>query len=316
MMKRTRIGHCLFLGCLLSTMLGCSIQSRDADELMLRDPRTITIYHGDGSGVASWDTVIADMVSAKAVLIGEMHGHELGLGVAAELFDDILQADDDAVLSMEFYERDEQIAVDDYLASVTDRKGFDKASGRSKGNNPAWHQHMVDAAKAASRPVIASNAPRRYTKLARTGDFDALRQLNTRQRAMFDIPNELRTDTAYRDRFYDAMSGMAEHGGEEMIHGFYRSQALWDRTMATSIAKATRLGSPVVHMVGYFHIQFGTEPGGSGLVDDLRELLAPDDKIVTFVMLDRSDKPVVEEDLGIADYVIYVGTDDEEPEAD
>ncbi|MBL4591314.1 MAG: ChaN family lipoprotein [Phycisphaerales bacterium] len=295
-----------------TTLIGCSTPTRDSKDVMVQAPRSVTIYHGDGSGVASWESVVADMATAKAVLIGEMHGHELGLAVAAEMFDDILESNPDAMLSMEFYERDDQLAIDDYLAGITDRKGFEKASGRTKGNNPPGHEQMVEAAKNAARPIIAANAPRRYTKLARTDGYNALRLLNDRQRVLFDIPPSIRTETDYRERFYDVMSAMAQHGGEEMIHGFYRSQSLWDRTMASSIAKGARTGSPVVHMVGYFHTQFGTEPGGSGLVDDLREMLQPDDKIVTFVMLDRADQPVVDEDLGIADYVIYVGTDDEE----
>jgi uncharacterized iron-regulated protein len=295
------------------TMIGCSTPKVVVDPGQMRiDSRAVTIRHGDGSGEALWDAVIADMASAKAVLIGEMHGHELGLAVAAELFDDLVKANDQTSLSMEFYERDEQLAIDDYLAGITDRTAFEKASNRSKGNNPPGHEQMVETAKAANRSVTAANAPRRYTKIARKEGFDSLRELNDRQKDLFNIPPSLRMDTAYKDRFFDAMSGMAAHGGDEMIKGFYRSQTLWDRTMATSIARAAWQGSPVVHMVGYFHIQFGTEPGGSGLVDDLYELLAPGDRVVTFVMLDRSDQPIVEDDLGIADYVIYVGTDEEE----
>ncbi len=301
------------LGIAALAMLGCSSPKVGSDHGQLDiESRSVTIRHGDGSGVAAWDDVVADMASAKVVLIGEMHGHPLGLAVAAELFDDILEVSPLAALSMEFYERDDQLAIDDYLAGITDREAFEKAAHRSKGNNPPGHIQMIDAAKAANRPVIAANSPRRYTSIARKEGYDALRQLNDRQRVLFEIPPTLREDTDYRERFFEIMGGMAEHGDEEIIKGFFRSQSLWDRTMASSIADATRVNRPVVHMVGYFHSQFGTQPGGSGLVDDLREMIQPDDKIVTFVMLDRSDQPIVEDDLGIADYVIYVGTDEEE----
>lgn len=299
----------------LLVMVGCSTPSQRSpatnNALPAIDARAVTIRHGDGSGAADWNSVVADMASSKAVLIGEMHGHELGLAVAADLFEDILTDNPLAVLSMEFYERDEQVALDDYLAGVSDRDAFRKAANRTESNNPPGHERMVNSAKQASRPVIASNAPRRYTKLARTDGYEALSTLTPLQRSLFDIPPQLRIESAYHERFYEAMGGMASHGGDEMMKGFFRSQALWDRTMASSIARAGLLGSPVVHVVGYFHIQFGSEPGGSGLVDDLRSMYQPDDKIVTIIMLDRADQPLVDEDLNIADYVVYVGTGDD-----
>ena len=310
-MRNRTLGTFLVLAGTLS-MLGCSASNQRSDAGAMTTPaidgRAVTIRHGDGSGVADWNSVVADMASSRAVLIGEMHGHELGLAVAADLFEDILTENPRALLSMEFYERDEQIALDDYLGGVTDRDGFLKAANRTESNNPLGHERMVMAAKQASRPVIASNAPRRYTKLARTQGYETLRSLTPVQRSLFDIPLTLRTESAYHERFYDAMGGMAAHGGDEMMKGFFRSQALWDRTMATSIARAGLLGSPVVHVVGYFHIQFGSEPGGSGLIDDLREMYQPGERIVTIIMLDRVDQAVVEEDLNIADYVVYVGS--------
>jgi uncharacterized iron-regulated protein len=312
-MKTPNLRTILVLAGALS-MLGCSAATPRADDSVMTTPavdgRAVTIRHGDGSGTADWDSVVADMASAKAVLIGEMHGHELGLAVGADLFEDIVGANPLAILSMEFYERDEQVALDDYLAGITDREQFLAASGRTASNNPPAHERMVQTAKNAGRPVIAANSPRRYTKLARTDGYEALRSLTDRQRVLFDIPPYLRTESAYHDRFYEAMGGMASHGGEEMMRGFFRSQALWDRTMATSIAHAGLRGRPVVHVVGYFHIQFAAETGGSGLVDDLRSMYADDEKIVTIIMLDRVDQEILEEDLHIADYVVYVGSDE------
>lgn len=313
-MMNTKLGTILILGGTLC-MLGCSTANQRSPGTTMAAPaadvRGVTIRHADGSGTADWDSVIADMASSKAVLIGEMHGHELGLAVAADLFEDVLHANPLTILSMEFYERDEQVPLDDYLASVTDREAFLKAAGRTASNNPPGHERMVLAAKDAGRPVIAANAPRRYTKLARTDGYEALRTMTDRQRVLFDIPPNLRMQSAYHDRFYEAMGGMASHGGEEMMRGFFRSQALWDRTMAASIARAGLLGGPVVHVVGYFHIQFAGEPGGSGLVDDLREMYQQDEKITTIIMLDRADQPVVAEDLNIADYIVYVGSEDD-----
>lgn len=272
--------------------------------------RSVTILRGDGSGAVAWGDVVDELAGADVVLFGEVHGHRLGNAVQQELFEDVLVERPRAILSMEFYERDQQVALDDYLASVTDRAGFEKASDRNAGNNPPGHARMVEACREARRPVIASNAPRRYVRLARTEGFDRLASMTPEVRRLFEVPDATPVG-AYRDRFVEAMGTMAAHGGDEMIEGFMRSQTLWDATMAQSIVDGLRQGSPVVHVVGFFHVQFGDEPGGSGLVDQIRARAPEALKIVTLITLAAESADVRDEDVGIADFVVYVGEDSE-----
>lgn len=292
-------------------LTGCSTQTREEQTQALRDStrtaaRGVTILAGDGSGQVSWSDAVAKMASADVVLMGEVHSHELGNAVQQEMFEDILTANPSAVLSMEFYERDEQVALDDYLAGITDREAFEKAADRNPGNNPWAHARMIDASKEAGRPVIAANAPRRYVRLARSEGYERLGQLNENQRALVEIPTSV-PDGAYRDRFVDAMGGMASHGGEEMINGFLRSQTVWDATMAQSIVDAFADGTPVVHVVGFFHAQFPFEAGSSGLVDQLRQRSDRPLNIVTCITLPASHEAIQGDDLNIADFVVYVG---------
>lgn len=292
-------------------LTGCSTQTREEQAQALRDStrsqaRGVTILAGDGSGSVSWSDAVAKMASADVVLMGEVHNHELGNAVQQEMFEDILTANPRAVLSMEFYERDEQVALDDYLSGITDREAFEKAADRNPGNNPWAHARMIDASKEAGRPVVASNAPRRYVRLARTEGYERLEQLNDNQRALVEIPTSV-PEGAYRDRFVDAMGGMASHGGEEMINSFLRSQTVWDATMAQSIVDAFADGTPVVHIVGYFHAQFPFEAGSSGLVDQLRQRTDRPLNIVTCITLPASHEAIQGDDLNIADFVVYVG---------
>ena len=296
-------------------LTGCTTQTREEKAQVARDSlrneaRSVTILHGDGSGTAAWSDVIAKMSDADVVLMGEVHSHDLGNAVQQEMFEDILTANPNTALSMEFYERDDQLEIDDYLTGVTNREAFDKATFRTKGNYPPAHVRMIDAAKEASRPVIASNAPRRYVKLARTDGFERLSELNPAQRALVEIPDAT-PQGAYRDRFIEAMGGMATHGGEEMIEGFLRSQTVWDATMAQSIIDAMNPQGPVVHIVGYFHAQFPFELGSSGLVDQLRSRRSRTLNIVTCITLPASQDELQEEDLNIADFVVYVGEPEE-----
>lgn len=306
----------LLTTCALAALLtGCTTQTREEQAQALREStrtqaRSVTILSGDGSGAATWSQAIQKMAAADVVLMGEVHGHELGNAVQQEMFEDILVANPSALLAMEFYERDDQVALDDYLAGITDREAFEKAADRNEGNNPWAHARMIDASKEAGRPVIAANAPRRYVRLARMKGFDRLRELNEHQRALVEIPDHT-PQGAYRDRFIDAMGGMATHGGEEMIESFLRSQSTWDATMAQSIVDAFEDGTPVVLVVGFFHAQFPFEPGSSELVDQLRKRAGRDISVVTCITLPATHDEIQDDDRNIADYVVYVGAQEQ-----
>ena len=113
----------------LIAQTGCRAQKREPEPVR---PRTVPIFAGDASGVVPWDRVADVCADSAVVLIGEVHGHPLGLEIAAELFDDILERSPGAVLSMEFYERDHQGALDDYGAGIIDAEQFDKSSFRTR----------------------------------------------------------------------------------------------------------------------------------------------------------------------------------------
>ncbi|HVZ93846.1 MAG TPA: ChaN family lipoprotein [Phycisphaerales bacterium] len=180
------------------------------------DPRALTI-HLAGGGIQGtsigWSELVERAAGADVVLIGETHGQPLGLAFAAALWEDALKSAGDsskAALSLEFFERDEQAALDDYGMGITDDAAFRKAANRNEGNYPPGHAAMVDAAKSAKRPVIASNAPRRYVKLARTEGFERLSALSEEQKRLFDQPESL-TEGRYRDEFMKMMGDMDGH---------------------------------------------------------------------------------------------------------
>jgi uncharacterized iron-regulated protein len=48
----------------------------------------------------------------------------------------VLSKADKAALALEFFERDEQTRLDEYLAGVTDEAAFKKRTARTDGNYP------------------------------------------------------------------------------------------------------------------------------------------------------------------------------------
>ncbi len=284
------------------------------------DPTQLTMFDGASGQRITWSEVIERAAGADVVFIGEMHGHPTGLAAAAALFDEVVAIEPhSAALSLEFFERDEQTAIDDYLTGVTDEEGFRKASGRTDGNYPPGHRAMVEVAKSAGAPVYAANAPRRYVRLARTDGFERLEELTPEQRRLFVIPDEL-SEGAYRERFFEVMGGMRGHSDDEdselteeeraakekahqeMILSFFRSQNLWDSTMAETIVWALEdERRPVVHVIGQFHTDFA-----GGTLERVRAM-SPDARILTISMVNTAAPGMRTEDEGRADVLIHVG---------
>ncbi|MEX2219115.1 MAG: ChaN family lipoprotein [Phycisphaerales bacterium] len=274
------------------------------------DPRSVVAVDGRTGAAVGWEELVSAASECEALIIGENHGHPLGLAGAAALFDDVLGRADGAVLSMEFFERDEQPRLDDYLAGLTDERTFRQRTRRTASSYPDGHRQMVEAAKRAGRPVIAANAPRPYVTAARKESYERLLALTPEQRRLFRVPDVL-PEGRYAEDFRRIMS--RDEGTDGEAHGepdederarldaMFRSQSLWDWTMAESIARAAADCRPVVHVVGRFHSDFG-----GGLVQAL-ERLRPGVRVVTVSVVDEWSGSLREEDRGRADFVVYVG---------
>lgn len=289
-----------------------------------RDPRALTVYSGASGDAVAWDALVSAASESDHIIVGENHGHPLGLAFASALFGDLLPRTDHAALSMEFFERDEQSDLDDYLGGLVDEKTFREQTRRTRGNYPPGHRDMVEAAKAADRPVIAANSPRQYAKAARTDSYDRLLKLTAEQQRLFRIPDAVPTGR-YADDFRKIMSRAPEDHSEppadpearakaqaqaeakakedaQRVESFFRAQSLWDWTMADSLARAAAAGNrPILHVVGRFHSDHR-----GGLVQAL-EKLRPGDRIITVSVVDHWSETLREEDRGRADYVVYVG---------
>jgi uncharacterized iron-regulated protein len=304
------LGRVLAVLALAAACSGCAAV-RPAAGAAEPDPRGVLVFSGEDGVFIGWDELVSAAAERDVVIVGENHGHALGLAAAAALWEDVLAFADDAALSLEFFGRDDQSRLDDYLAGLNDEAAFRRRTGRVAGNYPAQHHQMVEAAKAAGRPVHASNAPRTAVRVASRSGFEALEGLTAEQRRLFRVPDAL-PEGRYRDEFEDLMrdSFAAAHGvevedpeaQERMVQGMLRAQSLWDWTMAESIARALEAGQrPVVHIVGRFHSDFG-----GGLVQAL-ERLSPGARVMTISMVPMWSDSLREEDAGRATVVVYVG---------
>lgn len=316
-LQTVTLAAALAAGC-AGAFVGCDAErsaTRGGSGAVVRDQaaRTLPVFRGDGTRVGFEDVVEAAS-EAEVVIIGENHGHETGLAWAAVLFDEVLARSiqsGGAALGMEFFERDEQTRLDDYLLGLTDEAAFRKRTARSDSNYPDGHRRMVEAAKAAGRPVIAANTTWEVVRYLRGKEYDALSSLTAEQRRLFRVP-EAPASAAYRQRFDEVMSGQDEPKTDaerieraERLDGAFRAQQLWDWTMADSVVGALNAGArPVVQVVGRFHADFD-----GGIVQAV-EAIRPGTRVVVISVVDEhspAGSGLREEDRGRADFVAYVG---------
>ncbi len=312
-MNRTILAIFALAASMLSSCAGRPLPEPAAVGVPNEHSRAVAIFETRG-GPVSWADLVGASQEADVVILGEQHGNPTGLSAAAALWRDLLAAspaNGRTALALEFFERDEQSRLDDFLSGLSDERTLVRRTGRDAagsptGNWPPGHRDMVIAARDAGRPVVAANAPRPYVRLARRSGFEALRSLTVEQQRLFRVPDAPPTGR-YRADFDLFMNGGPPMNADEQAStdATFRAQSLWDWTMAESVAAASAAGHrPVVLVVGQFHTDFD-----GGLVQALR-LLRPSARIVTASFRSETAHDaaaLAEEDRGRADFVIGTG---------
>lgn len=247
-------------------------------------------------------TELADRIVKTDVLFwGEEHndtiGHILQLKMLKMLNE---RYTGKLVLSMEMFETDCQVLLDEYLGGFISEEKFVKEA--RAWNNYADYRPMVEYAKEQKMPVIAANSPRRYNSLMSKRGPKTLDSLGASSKALIaKLPVYAPKTGAYYQKFVNIM------GGEGNIHSpnMFASQCLWDATMAKSIDRAVannKKDGLVMHLCGRFH-----SDEYLGTVSQLQRK-DKDLKIITISCFPADDfaKPDYETYEKLADYVILI----------
>jgi len=229
------------------------------------------IYKPDGQP-ATLEDIVTALARVEVVFVGESHDDP----GAHALQRDLLQAayarygastaaeKRQIVLSLEMFERDVQLVLDEYLAGLIPESQF-LACSRPWNNYQHDYRPLVEFAKAHHLPVIAANPPRRYVNLVGREGRDALKKLSQPARALLPpLPYGV-ASADYESKFRRVMSRMhsPEGGdGERQMANLSRlldAQSLWDAGMAHAIAEALAQvpRALVVHLNGRFHSEEG-----------------------------------------------------------
>ncbi|MET0463222.1 MAG: ChaN family lipoprotein [Chitinophagaceae bacterium] len=223
------------------------------------------IYDTKSKKTISITDLVGSVKDANVLFFGEEHNDSIGHRLQDTLYRSLLSQYGTVTLSMEMFERDCQLVLDEYLQSlITDDRLVKE--GRA-WNNYKDYRPMVNTAKEQKQKVIAANAPRRYVNMTSRKGLKSLDSLSKAAKVYFaKLPLDT-TNAPYHEKFTGIM------GGRQTSSNVYYAQTMWDATMAESIYKYWKKNknTKVFHLNGRFHT---------------------DDQLGTFTQLQRSNKKI------------------------
>lgn len=207
------------------------------------------IYDTRQKRVIDINQLITGLKNADIVVFGEEHNDPAGHYIQLELLKNLYVANNQLLtLSLEMFETDVQLVLDEYLRGHISEKSFIKDCRAWKNYDD--YKPLIGFAKINKLQVVAANAPARYTNLVTRNGLQALDPLLADSKKW--LP-PLPVDTAMGKYYDNFKSAMGEHGMGSMH--LYQSQNLWDATMAYSIQKQLKKlpESKIFHINGRFH---------------------------------------------------------------
>ena len=210
------------------------------------------IYDTHAKQIITLDKIVTDMADADVLFFGEEHNDSAGHYLENKIFRALhSQYADKVVLSMEMFETDGQLVLNEYLGGTIDEARFSRDI--RLWSNYKDYRPMIEYAKQNKIRVIAANPPRRYVNLVSRRGMRSLDSLSKDAKKFLPpLPYDTLTGR-YREKFIEIMKGGP--GGNNP--NVYYSQSLWDAGMGYSIYSFLKKNKhkKVFHCVGGFHTE-------------------------------------------------------------
>lgn len=207
------------------------------------------IYDSKANRSSTLEEIIGILSEKDIVFFGEEHNDPVGHQLEIEILRMLHRKNGEKqALSMEMFETDVQLVLNEYLQNLIREKNFIKEA--RAWNNYTDYKPMIEYSREQGIQVIAANTPNRYVNIVTRKGLSGLDSLNKTARKW--LP-PLPIDTAsgkYYDNFLKTMGGHKVPGME-----IYQAQNLWDSGMAWSITKYLKKHrqNKIFHVAGRFH---------------------------------------------------------------
>lgn len=217
-----------------------------------------SVFDGKGNP-QTIERIVERIGKADVVFLGENHDDAVAHALQLEIFKaafDKYSKERKMTLSMEMFERDVQTVVDEYLSGLISETHF-LASSRPWGNYKTDYRPLVEFAKENKLELIAANAPRRYVNMVSRTGRDSLNRLSPEAKKWLAPLPYGEPSEKYVAKFNALMGQMPDPGAKQSPGQIIYSQALWDATMAYSIAESLKKNKNelIIHLNGGFHTE-------------------------------------------------------------
>jgi aminopeptidase N len=183
----------------------------------------------------SFSEIMEQIAETKVVYVGEVHNryedHLLQLRVIRTLF----AKNQNLAIGMEMFSREAQPFLDRYVAGELDEREFLKQSRYfSKwGFDYRLYREIINFARHNKLPIVALNQEKEIvSKVFKEGAS----ALTAEEIAKLPADRDL-SIPGYRQRIAEVFAMHGENGAaREQLNGFFQAQAIWDETMAESVA--------------------------------------------------------------------------------
>ncbi len=264
------------------------------------------IYDGNGNA-ATMSQVLDAIGQNDVVFLGEQHDDSVAHSLQFDIFKSAVEkyaANRKVTLSMEMFEKDVQVVVNEYLGGmITEKKFLDDA--RPWGNYKTDYRPLVELAKEKKLDVIAANSPRRYVNMVSRNGRDSLNSLSKEAKSWLPPLPYANASETYATKFKALMGPSPE--AQMGIDKILASQSLWDAGMSYSISQHLVKNGLIVHLNGAFHTE-----SRLGTVEHLLKY-KPKTKVLVITMRYEDNFQTFDKlkDANIGDFVIL--TDAKQP---
>ncbi|MEL7287674.1 MAG: ChaN family lipoprotein, partial [Pseudomonadota bacterium] len=220
------------LGLIFTGLLtGCASNAPTAPGTIADNVTSFYDYqlHAPSGEAISVNQLTPEIQQADVILIGEWHTHAGIHRFQTDMLKQLSSANRPLALSMEQVTRDKQAILDAYLNGEIGEQYFMKQSN-AWPNYESDYRPLVEFAKQAEIPVIASNAPKNIVRCIGRQGVDYLDKLDSDERSF--VADDVNTaNSPYKEKFMASM----HHGKPEQTEKQYAAQVTWDETMNFSL---------------------------------------------------------------------------------
>ena len=183
----------------------------------------------------TFEDIIVKLLGYQVIYIGENHTNYGDHLLQLEIIRALYKHDPNLAIGMEMFTRSTQTVLDQYMNGDLDEKSFLKDSHYFK----MWrfdyrlYRDIINFAKQNQLQIIALNLERdTVSQVFKNGGPNSLPDDNSSS-----LPVNRKLDVpGYRERIESAYMMHAGQGQNGDFSGFFQAQALWDETMAETIA--------------------------------------------------------------------------------